>query len=67
MGQTVLSCDRNLSKIFWGERKKLFMQPYGESLTAQDGSNGIVSWYEFTEYFVKYKTYRTISAFDKTD
>ena len=55
MGQTVLSCDRSLSKTFQGERKKLFTEPYGESLRAQDDSNGIVSWYKFPEYFVKYK------------
>ena len=65
MGQTVLSCDKNLQKTFQGERKKLSMAPYWESLRAQDGSNGIVSWYEFTEYFIKYNTSRTISAFDK--
>ena len=64
-GSTVLSCDRDLSKIFQGERKKIFTKPYRESLRTQDGSNGIVCWYEFTEYFVKYKTRGTISAFDK--
>ena len=42
MGQTVLSCDRNLSKTFQGERKKIFIEPYRESLRAQDSSNGIV-------------------------
>ena len=65
MGQTVLSCDRNLSKIFQGERKKIFTEPYRESLRAQDSSNGIVCWYEFPEYFVKCKTRGTISAFGK--
>ena len=52
-------------KTFQGERKKLFIEPYCESLRAQDGWNSIVSWYEFTEYFVKYNTNQTISAFDK--
>ena len=42
MGQTVLSCDRNLSKTLQGERKKIFREPYRVSLGAQDGSNGIV-------------------------
>ena len=43
------------------KKKKLFMEPYWESLRPQDGSNDIVSWYEFTEYFVKYNTHRKIS------
>ena len=30
-------------KTFQGERKELFMEPYCESLRAQDGSNSIVS------------------------
>ena len=66
MGQTVLSRDRNLSIIYQGERKELFMEPYWESLKWQDHSNGIVSWHKFTENFCKYNANWTISVFDKS-
>ena len=65
MGQTELSRDRNLSIIYQGERKELFTEPYRESLKGQDRSNGVVSWYKFTESFCKYNANRTISVFDK--
>ena len=62
MGQTVLSRDRSSSIIYQAERKELFTEPYWESLKRQDRSNGIVSWYEFTENFSKYNANRTISV-----
>ena len=65
MCQTILSRDRNLSIIYQGERKELFTEPYWGSLKGQDRSNGIVSWYKFTENFCKYNANRTISVFDK--
>ena len=65
MGQTLLSRDRNLSIIYQGERKELFPEPYWESLKGQDRSNGVVSWYKFTEIFFNYNANWTISVFDK--
>ena len=67
MGQTTLSRDGNLSIIYQGEKKELFTESYWESLKGQDRSNGIVSWYKFTENFCKYNGNRTISILDKTD
>ena len=65
MGQTVLPRDTNLSVIYQGERKELFTEPYWESLKGQDRSNGIVSWYKFTENFCKHNANLNISVFDK--
>ena len=65
MGQTALSCDGNLSIIYQRERKELFTEPCWESLKGQDCSNGIVSWYKFTEHFCKDNANWTISDLDK--
>ena len=65
MGQTGLTRDRNLSIIYQGARKELFTEPYWESLKGQDRSNGIASWYKFTENFCKYNANQAISDFDK--
>ena len=65
MGQTVLSRDTNLSIIYQGERKKVFTEPYWESLKGQDRSNGTVSWYKFSENFWKHNANLNISGFDK--
>ena len=65
MGQTVLTRDRNVSIIYQGARKELFTEPYWQSLKRQDRSNGIASWYKFTENFCKCNANQAISAFDQ--
>ena len=65
MGQTVLYRDINLSIIYQGERKELFIEPSWKSLKVQNHSNGVISWYKFTENFCKCNTNQTISVFDK--
>ena len=59
MGQTVLTRDRNVSIIYQEA------EPYWESLKRQDRSNGIASWYKFTENFCKCNANQAISAFDQ--
>ena len=52
-------------KKHFKEKKKAFHGTLLRILESKDGSNGIVSRYEFTKCFVKYNTNRTISVFDK--